>query len=49
MALKRDYNLTEVLIIMKNIRIIPQLNIKGPNVVKPIHTEALRVLEIQRN
>ena len=29
---------------MKNIRIIPQLNIKGPNVVKPIHTEALRVV-----
>lgn len=29
---------------MKNIRIIPQLNIKGTNVVKPIHTEALRVV-----
>ncbi len=29
---------------MKNIRIIPRLDIKGPNVVKPIHTEALRVV-----
>lgn len=29
---------------MKNIRIIPLLNIKGPNVVKPVHTEALRVV-----
>lgn len=28
----------------KNIRIIPLLNIKGPNVVKPVHTEALRVV-----
>ena len=31
-------------IIMKNIRIIPLLHIKGPNVVKPVHTEALRVV-----
>ena len=29
---------------MKNIRIIPRLDIKGPNVVKPIHTEALRIV-----
>ncbi|MBI2444535.1 MAG: imidazole glycerol phosphate synthase subunit HisF [Candidatus Magasanikbacteria bacterium] len=29
---------------MKNIRIIPALHIKGPNVVKPVHTEALRVI-----
>lgn len=29
---------------MKNIRIIPKLDIKGPNVVKPIQTEALRVV-----
>lgn len=29
---------------MKNIRIIPALHIKGPNVVKPVHTEALRIL-----
>lgn len=29
---------------MKNIRIIPLLNIKGPNVVKPVHTEALRIV-----
>ena len=28
----------------KNIRIIPRLDIKGPNVVKPVHTEALRVV-----
>ncbi len=28
----------------KNIRIIPTLHIKGPNVVKPVHTEALRVI-----
>lgn len=26
------------------IRIIPRLDIKGPNVVKPVHTEALRVV-----
>ncbi len=29
---------------MKNIRVIAQLNIKGPNVVKPVHTEALRIV-----
>ncbi len=29
---------------MKNIRVISRLDIKGPNVVKPIHTEALRVV-----
>ncbi len=29
---------------MKNIRLIPRLDIKGPNVVKPIQTEALRVV-----
>lgn len=29
---------------MKKIRIIPRLDIKGPNVVKPIHAEALRVV-----
>lgn len=29
---------------MKNIRIIPRLDIKGPNVVKPVHTEALRIV-----
>lgn len=29
---------------MKNIRIIPRLDIKGPNVVKGIHTEGLRVV-----
>lgn len=29
---------------MKNTRIIPTLHIKGPNVVKPVHTEALRVV-----
>ncbi len=28
----------------KNIRIIPRLDIKGPNVVKPVQTEALRVV-----
>lgn len=29
---------------MKNIRIIPRLDIKGPNIVKPVHTEALRIV-----
>lgn len=29
---------------MKNIRIIPRLDIKGSKVVKPLHTEALRVI-----
>lgn len=29
---------------MKNIRIIPTLHIKGANVVKPVHTEALHVV-----
>lgn len=29
---------------MKNIRLIPRLDIKGPNVVKGIHTEGLRVV-----
>lgn len=29
---------------MKNIRIIPRLDIKGPNVVKGVHLEGLRVL-----
>lgn len=29
---------------MKNTRIIPLLHVKGPNVVKPVHTEALRVV-----
>ncbi|KKT57843.1 MAG: imidazole glycerol phosphate synthase subunit HisF [Candidatus Giovannonibacteria bacterium GW2011_GWC2_44_9] len=29
---------------VKNIRILPLLNIKGMNVVKPVHTEALRVV-----
>ncbi len=29
---------------MKDIRIIPLLNIKGQNVVKPVHTEALRIV-----
>lgn len=29
---------------MKNVRVIPRLDIKGPNVVKPVHTEALRVV-----
>jgi cyclase len=29
---------------MKNIRIIPRLDIKGPNVVKPVQAEALRVV-----
>ena len=29
---------------MKNIRIIPRLDIKGQNVVKPVHTAALRVV-----
>lgn len=29
---------------MKNIRVIPLLNIKGPNVVKPVHAEALRIV-----
>lgn len=29
---------------MKNIRIIARLDIKGPNVVKPLYTEALRVI-----
>ncbi|MFH1325863.1 MAG: imidazole glycerol phosphate synthase cyclase subunit [Candidatus Falkowbacteria bacterium] len=29
---------------MKNIRIIPRLDIKGPNVVKPVYTEALRIV-----
>lgn len=28
----------------KNVRIIPRLDIKGPNVVKPVHTEALRIV-----
>ena len=28
-----------------NIRIIPRLDIKGPNLVKGIHLEGLRVLE----
>lgn len=29
---------------MRHIRIIPRLDIKGPNVVKPVHTEALRIV-----
>lgn len=29
---------------MKNIRVIPLLHIKGQNVVKPVHTEALRIV-----
>ena len=29
---------------MNNIRIIPKLDIKGPNLVKGIHLEGLRVL-----
>src|SRR3989338_3242469 len=29
---------------MRNIRIIPRLDIKGPNVVKGIHTEGLRIV-----
>src|SRR3989344_2161201 len=29
---------------MKNVRIIPRLDIKGPNVVKPVHAEALRIV-----
>jgi cyclase len=29
---------------MKNIRIMPLLHMKGPNVVKPVHTEALRIV-----
>lgn len=29
---------------MKNVRIIPRLDIKGPNLVKPVQTEALRVI-----
>ena len=29
---------------MKSIRIIPRLDIKGPNLVKGIHFEGLRVL-----
>lgn len=29
---------------MKNIRIIPRLDIKGPNLIKPMQTEALRVV-----
>ena len=29
---------------MKNIRIIPRLDIKGPNLVKGVHLEGLRVL-----
>lgn len=33
---------------MKNIRIIPLLHIKGQNVVKPVHTEALRVVGAPR-
>src|SRR3990167_1380635 len=28
----------------KNVRIIPRLDIKGPNVVKPVMTEALRIV-----
>lgn len=27
-----------------NVRIIPKLEVKGPNIVKPVHTEALRVI-----
>ena len=30
---------------MQNIRIIPMLHIKGPNLVKSIHLEGLRGLE----
>ena len=29
---------------MLNVRIIPRLDIKGSNVVKPVHTEALRIM-----
>ncbi|MBI5728779.1 MAG: tRNA-dihydrouridine synthase, partial [Candidatus Magasanikbacteria bacterium] len=29
---------------MKNVRIIPRLDIKGQNVVKPVQTEALRIV-----
>ena len=29
---------------MKNIRIIPRLDIKGPNVIKGVHTEGLRIV-----
>ncbi len=31
-------------VVGKNIRIIPRLDIKGPNVVKPVMTEALRIV-----
>ena len=30
---------------MKTIRIIPRLDIKGPNLVKGIHLEGLRILD----
>jgi imidazole glycerol-phosphate synthase subunit HisF len=29
---------------MKNVRLIPRLDIKGPNVVKPVQTDALRIV-----
>lgn len=35
---------SESILRKKNVRIIPLLNIKGPNVVKPVHTEALKVV-----
>lgn len=31
-------------LVMKNLRIIPRLDIKGPNVVKPVQTDALRII-----
>jgi len=32
------------MLMVKNIRVIPRLDIKGPNVVKPVMTEALRIV-----
>ena len=39
-----DCYLKKKLIEMKNVRVIPRLDIKGPNLVKGIHLEGLRVL-----
>ena len=33
---------------MKNVRLIARMDIKGPNLVKGIHMEGLRVLEPER-
>ena len=47
MAFKKAYLGFLNEIIKKNIRIIPRFDIKGPNLIKGIQLEGLRLLEIQ--